>query len=139
MYRDGLLRLAAVAGVVRGGEGAHDSVVAGSVPRDGFYLCGNACASAVVLCWRSFEHQPLRALNVVVFRDDHLGRSGVHHVDGLLCLAAVSSVVRGSKRAHDGVVAFSVPRDGFACHLDRNLSAIVRRRSVVKEQFYGAL
>ena len=65
--------------------------------------------------------------------------SGVFHSDGLLGLAAVSSIVCGGEGAHDGVVACGVAGDGFACHVNGGLSAIVRRRSVVKEQFYGAL
>ena len=135
---DGLLSRSAVASIVCRSERPNNGVVAGSVASDGLETPQSSLA-AVVRRSRVVKDQVVRALRSVVSWDAQLRSCRVLNGDGLLSRSAVASIVCRSERANNGVVAGSVASDGLARHLNRHFAAVVRRRSVVKDQVVRAL
>ena len=138
-HGDGLRVGGAVSGIVGGGEGPDDGIVAGAVAGNGLHLHGNTCGAACVDGLGQIEDQPLRAFCGVVRRHGQRWCGGVLNRNGLGGRAAVAGIVCCGEGACDGVVARGIARGRFTGHGDGDLSTVVRRHGIVHWHVVRAL
>ena len=133
-------RRAAVSSVIGCSERANNHVVPSGIARGRFAGHFNRHLATVVRRGGIIHRHLVVALNRVVGgHEGEFRSSGVLDGDGLGGRSTVSSVVRRSEGAHDGVVASSIASGRFARHFNGHLTAVVRRRGIIHRHLVVAL